>query len=355
MQILRQVKFFLQIKSIAYLFIFDQTQSYMNKVFDLLLSKNFISKDQYHAVAEYQKLQLFSIRNELLFLLYISILLFTSGVGIIIYKNIDTIGHTILLILLAIATAVSLYFCLKKATGFSKNEVSFENPLYDYLVLFTTILLCTFIGYFQYNLNFQDIDYSVATLISAIAALGMAYYFDNKSALTIGITALGSFIGLSIQVQTLFENSSFENPRIIYAGLLFGGLLLIWHYFSEKFAMKAHFSFVILTFALHLLALSCFGGYFQNDWWLLYLAILVAVLYYFYVKSIHFKAISWYTFVLIYGYFGVNLVLFKIVENLDLDLIFGFIPILSPFYFIGSIILFVKLLRDFKKKINVSR
>lgn len=327
----------------------------MNKVFDLLLSKNFINKEQHHAIAEYQKLQLFSIRNELLFLIYISILLFTTGVGVIIYKNIDTIGHTILLILLAIATAVSFYFCYKKSESFSKGEVKFENPLYDYLVLFTTILLCTFIGYFQYNLNFQDSNYSLATLISGIAALGMAYYFDNKSALTIGITALGSFIGLSIQVQTLFENDNFDDPRLIFGGLVFGGLLIIWQFLSEKYEMKTHFSFVILTFALHVLALSCLGGCFQSGYWILYLAILGAVLYYFYLKSIYFKAMSWYVFVLIYGYFGLNISIFKILDSLNLDSFYFFISIISPFYFIGSIILFIKLIRDFNKKINVSQ
>ena len=327
----------------------------MNKVFDLLLSKNFLTKDQHQAVAEYQKLELFSIRNELLFLIYISILLFTTGFGVIIYKNIDTIGHTILLILLALATTVSFYFCYKKSEIFSKGEVKFKNPLYDYLVLFTTILLCTLIGYFQYNLNFQDSNYSLATLISGIAALGMAYYFDNKSALTIGITALGSFIGLSIQVQTLFENDNFDDPRLIFAGLVFGGVLIIWHFLSEKYAIKTHFSFVILTFGLHLLALSCLGGCLQSNFWILYLIILGAVLYYFYLKSIYFKAMSWYVFTLIYGYFGFNFLIFKVIDALNLDSFYEFISILSPFYFIGSIILFIKLIRDFKKKINVSQ
>lgn len=326
----------------------------MNQVFDLLLSKNFISKEQHQAVAEYKKLQIFSIRNELLFLVYIAILLFTTGVGVIIYKNIDTIGHTILLILLAVATATCFYFCYKKSKGFSKSEVNFENPLYDYLVLFTTILLCTFIGYFQYNLNFQDSNYSLATLVSGIAALGMAYYFDNKSALTIGITALGSFVGLSIQVQTLIENDNFDDPRIIFAGLLFGGLLILWQFLSEKYVLKTHFSFVILTFALHLLALSSFGGCFQYDLWIIYLLILGAVLYYFYKKSIDYKAMSWYVFILIYGYIGLNFLIFKVLELLNLNVFFEFISILAPFYFIGSIILFVKLIRDFKKKINVS-
>lgn len=327
----------------------------MNKVFDLLATKNFITQDQHQAINEYQKLELFSIRNELLFLLYISILIFTTGVGVIIYKNIDSIGHVVLLIMLAITTATCFYFCFKKAKGFSNQEVNFDNPLYDYLVLFTTILIGTLIGYFQFNLNLQNSNYSMATLLSAIAALGMAYYFDNKSALTIGITALGSFIGLSLKIQTIFENNIFNDSSILIAGISFGILLLIWQWYSEKNLLKTHFSFVILTFALHLMAISCLSGSSQDIYWFFYLLILAAIVYYFYLKSISFKAISWYVFALFYGYIGLNMLFFKVIDALNLNDIFAFITLLTPIYVIGSIILFIKLIKDFKKKTNDSK
>ena len=327
----------------------------MNTIFDLLISKNFIKQEQYQAISEYQKLQLFSIRNELLFLLYISILLFTGGVGMIIYNNIDSIGHTVLLISLFLLTGVCFYFCYKKFKGFSKQEVTFDNPLYDYLVLFTTILMCTLIGYFQYNLNLQNSNYSLATLLSAIAALGMAYYFDNKSALTIGITALGSFVGLSLKIQTVLENNRNNETRLLVAGIAFGVLLLVWQWYSEKKELKEHFSFVLLTFALHLMAISCLTGSFQETYWLFYLVTLAAVVYYFYLKSINYKAISWYFFTLLYGYIGFNVLFFKIIETLDFIRFFEVTAILSPIYTIGSIVLFIKLIKNFKKKTNVSK
>lgn len=337
------------------MFIFGKYHFTMNNVFDLLVSKNFISKEQHQAILAYQNLKLFSIRNELLFLLYISILLFTSGVGVIVYKNIDTIGHSILLVLLAIFTALCFYLCFKKAKGFSKQVVVFDNPLYDYLVLFTTILLCTFIGYFQYNFSFENSNYSLATFFSAVAALGMAYYFDNKSALTIGITALASFIGLSLKIQTLFENAIFNDIQLLVAGIGFGILLLVWQWFSVKNTIKPHFSFVLLTFALHVIAISSITGSSQELYWFFYLMILGAVVYYFYKKSIEFKAISWYVFVLLYGYLGFNILIFKLISVLDLYQISEFLIFLMPFYVIGSIILFIKMIKDFKKRTNVSK
>ncbi len=326
----------------------------MEEIFNLLTSKNFITQEQNNAVNEYQKRGLFSVRNELLFLIYISILLFTTGVGIVIYDNIDTIGHSVLLILLAIATGVCFYFCYKKAKGFSKSEVTFDNPVYDYLVLFTAILACTLIGYFQYNLNFKNSNYSIATLVSAVVSIGMAYYFDNKSVLVIGVTALASFVGLSLNVMKALENDIFDDSRLIIAGLFFGVFLLVWQLFSEKKSFKVHFSFVILTFALHLLALSCFAGNGQENYWLFYLLILGLVVYYFYKKSIEYKAVSWYVFTLFYGYIGVNILIFRFLNFVDIFQIFEFLTILTPFYVIGSIILFIKMIKNFKKKTNDS-
>jgi hypothetical protein len=326
----------------------------MKDIFSLLVSKNFISQEQNTAIDEYQKRGLFSVRNELLFLVYISILLFTTGIGIVIYDNIDTIGHSVLLILLAIVTVVCFYFCYKKAKGFSKQEVVFDNPLYDYLVLFTAILTCTLIGYFQYNLNIQNSNYSLATLISGIVTLVMAYYFDNKSVLVIAITALASFVGLSLNANSIFENDIFEDNRLIVAGLFFGVFLLVWQLFSERKAIKIHFSFVILTFALHLLALSCFAGVFQDSYWALYLLILGSVVYYFYKKSIEYKAISWYVFTLFYGYIGSNILIFRVLDIIEFHELFDLLTILTPFYVIGSIVLFIKMVKNFKKKTNDS-
>ncbi len=325
----------------------------MNKVFDLLHAKNYISEGQLKAINEYQKLRLFSIRNELLFLLYISILLFTTGVGIIIYKNIDTIGHSILLVLLFLAIVISFYFSFKKCKGFSKTEVEFDNHLYNYLVLFTTILLCTFIGYFQYTVSFESTNYSFATLLSAIAAFGMAYYFDNKSALTIAITALASFIGLSLNIQTLFEGDPFREYDMILASIGFGGLLLAWNYYSTKINIKIHFGFTYLTFALHVLCLALLTCIITKQmYWFLFIPVLAATLYYFYKKSFEFKAISWYVFTIIYAFIGFNFLLFDSFYYMDLSFLYGIVSVISPLYFIGSIILFIKLIKDFNKKTN---
>ena len=112
---------------------------------------------------------------------------------------------------------------------------------------------------------------------------------------------------------------------------------------------------MLLTFALHVMALSCLTGSSQNNYWFLYLLILGVVVYYFYQKSILFKAVSWYVFALFYAYIGLNMLLVRVIDAFHFSEFMEFIATLIPFYVIGSIILFIKLIKDFKKTTNVSK
>src|SRR5690606_26629417 len=193
-----------------------------------LLEEKLISEDQFIAVKAYHSLGVFSLRNELSFLLYLSVLLFTSGVGILIYKNIDSIGHTATLTLLLALIGVCFYVCFKKAPEFRWEETAFESPTYDYLVLLGTILSCIFIGYMQVQYEPFGKDISTTTLLSALLALYFGYYFDNKSALSIGITGLIAFIGITITPRALIANEIYTTETQTYTGILLALLLAVW-------------------------------------------------------------------------------------------------------------------------------
>ncbi|HJY11465.1 MAG TPA: hypothetical protein VJ304_01680, partial [Flavobacterium sp.] len=65
-----------------------------------LLDKNLITENQYKEITTYRSLNIFSLNAELKLFLYLSVLLFTSGIGILIYENIDSIGHIAILSIL---------------------------------------------------------------------------------------------------------------------------------------------------------------------------------------------------------------------------------------------------------------
>lgn len=314
-----------------------------------LLDKGFISEDQFIAIQAYRSLGIFSLHNELLFLLYLAVLFFTGGMGILIYKNIDTIGHTIILAILLIIIGVCFYFCFKNSPGFSKEEVLFESHVYDYLVLLATILSCIFTGYLQFQYKIFGAGFSFAALVSAAVAFFSAYYFDNKSALSIAITALAAFIGITLTPQALLENSIFENESLSYYGIGLGILLIGWTEYSEKNNLKKHFGIVFMTFAQHLIGICSIRGMFQ-DYWPVFVIIMAGSGYYFYRKSYERHAISLFVFTLIYGYIGFNIVLFKLLYLIQAYDFFALLSVISPLYFIGSIFLFIRLIKQFNKR-----
>ncbi|PZX94557.1 DUF2157 domain-containing protein [Flavobacterium aquariorum] len=323
--------------------------NFEEQVTETLFEKNHITEEQFEAIRTYRGLNLFSVHNELKFLLYLSILMFTSGIGILIYQNIDSIGHTAVLGLLLVVTLTCFYFCFKNHVGFKKEEAPFPNPLYDYLVLTAVILSCTFVGYLQFQYQTFGTHYGLATLVPTVISLFCAYYFDNKSVLSIGITGMAAYLGLSVDPKHVFDNEMINNTYLSYIGLAFGLTLLLWVLYTTKINLKKHFNLVYLTFSLHLVSIACIVNLFE-DYWLAFGVVLGIAAYYFYNLSFQIRSISLFIFTVLYGYIGMNILFFKILESIHSDDIFSLFFFTTPFYFIGSIIGFIKLIKHFNKK-----
>lgn len=331
----------------------------MNKFDDqatkALLERNLITGNQYEEITSYRNLNIFSLNAELKLFLYLSVLLFTSGIGILIYNNIDSIGHIAILSLLLIVIVVCFYFCFKKSKGFQKQETSFEHPVLEYLVLAANILTCIFIGYLQFQYEAFGTHYGLATLIPTIVSFFCAYYFDNKSVLTIAITGLAAYVGLSVTPQDLLNNSRFYSDQSLsYSAVMLGGLLILWTIYSSRIQLKTHFKIIYLTFALHIISIASISNladYYSDSIWWIFAFILAGSSYYFYKVSHDLKAISLYVFMIVYAYIGFNIFLFRIFEHADFSDIWELLILVLPVYFIGSIVLFIKLIKTFNKEI----
>ena len=318
-----------------------------NQFTEKLYAQNLIDGLQLKAIQDYKAKGIFSLHNELRFLLYLGVLLFTSGIGTLIYKNIDSIGHVAVLGLLFLLTGVGFYFCIKKAKGFHKTEVLFDNPVYDYIVLLCTILSCIFIGYLQYQ--YSIFGYGLSSLVCSLVGFACAYYFDNKSALSIGITGLATFIGITITPKSLIESEIYSNPSLTYYGIALGGLLVLWELYSNKIALKKHFQLVFLTFALQLIGVCGIAGLLES-YYFIFVFLLAVLLYYFYKKSYQIGSTFLFVFTLLYGYIGFNILLFKLIDHIDISSIGELVIILAPLYFIGSIFGFIKLIQHFNNQ-----
>lgn len=318
-----------------------------------LFEKNFITEEQFNQIKSYRSLGVFSLNAELKMFLYLSVLLFTSGIGILIYKNIDTIGHIAILALLLIVTIVCFYFCFKNSNGFQKSETTFESPVLEYLVLAANILTCIFIGYLQFQYKTFGTHYGLATLVPTIVSFFCAYYFDNKSVLTIAITGLAAYVGFSVTPQDLLNDDFYSHQNLSYSAIMLGVLLILWTIYSTRIALKIHFNLIYLTFALHIISIALISNLlkFDSDLWLLTIFPLAISSYYFYKVSYQMKAISLYVFMIIYAYIGISVFLFRIVDLIDVVSLGDLILFMGLVYLGGSVVLFIKLIKNFNKEV----
>lgn len=316
-----------------------------------LFEKGLITETQYSDLKEHEALAIFSLQNEIRIFLFLSVMLFTSGVGIFIYKNIDTIGHMSILAIILLITLVCFYYSLRHAKGFSRKQVISEKPLYDYLVLTANILLGIFMAYLQYQYDVFGTRYGLATLFPTILYFISAYYFDHKGVLSLAISGLFATVGLSTSPESIMNFEFSEDSFLGFSVLGIGIGLILWTIYATKTNLKKHFNPTYLNFAFHLICIVSIANLVSlvTPEWFVFLIVATATLVYFIKMAYREASTNYLVFSLTYSYIIFNILLAKFIFFAELYVV---VTWLSPLYLIASILFFIKCLKDFKTKIK---
>jgi hypothetical protein len=288
-------------------------------VLNQMLEHSIISDDLANKIEIEQKNKPFSLHWELRTLLYLGISLFIAGIGILIYKNINTIGHDVLIAIIGIACIACFYYAFKHAKPFIWDEQLDDTAkLTDFALLGACLLFLALETYLQYQYNLFGNKYGIATLLPAILFFFCAYRFDHRGVLSMGITALASCIGISISPLTLWQSGKLNTETLIYSAILLGIFLVLLGLFSEKKALKKHFTYSYLFYGCNMVFIAALTGLFNYDNKIIFFMITAALV----AFSIYYGRKSHsYLFLLmgvIFGYMAVTYVFFKsIPQNFD--------------------------------------
>ncbi len=294
-----------------------------------LTEKNIISDEQASQIKVSDSNQPFSIHWELRLLLYLGITLLSSGLGVLIYKNIDTIGHNILISLIALVCLACFYYAFRHRKPFLWGEIEESTNLDDFALLGGCLAFLTLEGYLQYQYNFFGTRYGLVAFLPAVLFFFCAYYFDHRGVLSMAITALASWIGISITPLRLLKNNDFNSQDMVITSISLGIFLIIVGWISIQKELKRHFSFTYFIFGGNLTFIAALSGLFAFDLKFIY-GIIIAVLSYLSITYARTK--HSYLFLLmgvIYGYIAFTYMAFKILPS-DLD------PFLYMLYFMLS-------------------
>lgn len=201
----------------------------------------------------------FSVHWELRTLLYLGVVLLTTGLGILIYKNIDTIGHEAIIATIALGCAACFYYNLKRKSAFSWSKVQSPDTFYDYIVLLGCTLLVTLVGYLQFRYTLFGIHYGLALFIPTAALFVCAYMFDHLGILSMAITSLGAWVGVALTPLDILQNNAFDDPVFLLKAIALAVLLVLLGMVANARQWKAHFAFTYEHFGIHLFFIATYA------------------------------------------------------------------------------------------------
>lgn len=314
------------------------------RLFKKLLQRRLITDQELGQIEEHEGVM--SLFWELRSLLYLGIVLLSTAVGVLIYKHIDTIGHDVLVIVIAAVCAGCFTYCFKKAPGYSNKKIVSPNFMFDYILLFGCLLLLTFVGYIQFQYNVFGDRWGLAVAIPMVLLFLAAYYFDHLGVLSLAISNLAAWVGITATPMRVLGDNDFGSEITIYSALLLGAGLLVVAFLTHTRKIKAHFAFTYKNFAAHILFIGLLAGLFHFHFYLLWFVVLAVFSFLFFQSAIKERSFYFAVITALYGWIGLSYVIIESLTRSISDIGSVYLIFL---YFILSGLGFIRLLIHYNK------
>jgi hypothetical protein len=168
-----------------------------------------------------------------------------GGLGVLVYQHLDSIGHEVIVAVIAASMAASFAYAACHRAPFTWGEAPRASVAADYLLLLSCLLFLVLEGYLQAQYEVFGTRYGLATVLPAALFLYLAYRFDHRGVLSMAITALAAWVGVNVAPLTLLTRG-FPAEELSAPGLLLGLGLLAAGLGSELLRRKPHFAYTYM-------------------------------------------------------------------------------------------------------------
>lgn len=155
---------------------------------------------------------LVSVRDELRVLLWLGVLLITSGVGLLVREHLDRIGPLVIAIILGLVSASCLGWAWRR------SSVAASSLVFDSILLLGALLAAADLAFIELKFTPLGAHWAWHLLIVALAYAVLAFRFDSKSLFSLALTSFAAWRGVSIvAVATPWGDVSHDDRLLIEA------------------------------------------------------------------------------------------------------------------------------------------
>ncbi len=213
----------------------------------------------------------FSVFQELRFALYASVAAITSGIAILLEKNLHRIGAlTLILALAAVAAACYGAAIRTRRRGEARSLGG------DYLLLLGALILSADVGYAESQFHWLGSHWSWHLLILAALHAATAYVLDSRLVLSASLATLAGWFGIEGNWSTLLGIEGTPGREGIQ-GIVYGGAVLAWREVHRRLRGSPGFLYVFENFAANAGFCGALALCFARETRLAGLAVLMAV------------------------------------------------------------------------------
>ena len=298
-----------------------------------------ISAEQYTHLAALSRGEPFSVFLELNVLLYAGVVAFVAGLGWTVTTWSQQLGDIVVLAALSSILAACSWYCFSRAPAWSPAETAAPSPIFDYVLYLGSLTWSVELAYIEKRFHLLSGQWDLYLLATAGLYFYIAYRFDNRLVLSLALSSLAGWFGLTISHWPSHQDATYRQYAILYSLIIsVAGAI------TQRRGLKPHFFGTYLNVAANILFWALLSGVVDRPGYGLWFLALVAACAASLAWGLSRREFSFVAYSAVYGYVGVSSI---VIRNLH-----GDTAILSYFVVTGlaMLVMLVQIARRFGKE-----
>jgi len=238
------------------------------------------------------------------------VLAFVAGLGWTVSTWSQQLGDVVVLTILSIVLAACFWYCFSRAPAWSPAETPAPSPIFDYVLYLGSLVWSLELAYLERRLNVLSGQLDFYLLATAVLFFFLAYRFDNRFVLSLGLSALAGWFGITISRWSPHQDAAYRQSALLYCLLVgVGGTLL------QRRGLKSHFFATYLNIVANVLFWALLSGVFDRQgygvWFVALLLACGASLAWGLVR----RNFVFVAYAAVYGYIGVSSIFLRNVND----------------------------------------
>jgi predicted membrane protein DUF2157 len=205
-----------------------------------LVDRGLLSAEVARRLLRVARGDLVSVHAELRLLLYLGVLLVSSGVGLLVKDNLARIGPVTIALGIGLAAAMALGWVVRSAPAFSWEEVASPSLAFDCLLLLGILLVGADLAFIEVKFTALGEHWPWHLLIVALLAGAAAIRFDSRAVFSLALSSFAAWRGVSASIlERSFWSAHVDSVRWNAVGC--GVLFVLTGFLLKQARHKAHF------------------------------------------------------------------------------------------------------------------